>query len=325
MSFARQAFSFWSPSSRLTILIFHRVLPIRDALWPDEWDAQEFDLICRRMSEWFQVIPLDEAAERLAAGSLPAGAACITFDDGYADNQVVACPMLLKHGLCATFFVSTGFLDGGRMWNDTITEAVRLTRREVMEFRGPQLGNLISMPMQTAENKRSSLRTLIRLIKYLQPSERADAIAELLEAAGLGEQDLPTNLMMTSEQVRSLRAAGMQIGAHTVHHPILATLGDREAEREIGSSRESLEGLLGQKVPLFAYPNGRPGEDYLQRDVALVKRLGFRAAVTTAPGVARASTDCFQLPRFTPWDRSRLKFGLRLARQLIASTPPAAV
>ncbi len=287
--------------------------------------AQEFELVCRWMAEWFQVIPLDEAAERLTAGSLPPRAACITFDDGYADNQAVACPILLKHGLCATFFVSTGFLNGGRMWNDTITETVRLTRREVLELRGPRLGNLNAIAMQTAETKRSSLRALIRLIKYLQPSERADAVEELLEAAGLSEQDLPTNLMMSSEQVRSLRAAGMQIGAHTVHHPILATLSDSDAEREIASSRDFLEGLLGQRVPLFAYPNGRPGEDYLERDVALVKRLGFSAAVTTAPGVARASTDRFQLPRFTPWDRSRLKFGLRLARQLVTSAQPAAV
>jgi peptidoglycan/xylan/chitin deacetylase (PgdA/CDA1 family) len=309
----------------LTVLIFHRVLLARDALWPEEWVAQEFEQVCRWMSEWFQVIPLDEAAERLAAGSLPPRAACITFDDGYADNQSIACPILLKYGLCATFFVSTGFLNGGRMWNDTITETVRLTRRGMLEFRGPRLGSLKAVDTQTAENKRSSLRALIRLIKYLPPGQRADAVAELFEAAGLGEQDLPTNLMMSSEQVRSLRAEGMQIGAHTVYHPILATLTDGDAEREIANSRESLEGLLGQRVPLFAYPNGRPGEDYLQRDVALVKRLGFSAAVTTAPGVASANTDRLQLPRFTPWDRSRLKFGLRLARQLVTGVSPAAV
>ena len=69
----------------------------------------------------------------------------------------------------------------------------------------------------------------------------------------------------------------------------------------------------------------RPGEDYGPRDVALVKRLGFSAAVSTAYGVAQASTDRFQLPRFTPWDRSQLKFGLRLARQLVLGGAPVAV
>lgn len=325
MTLAQSMFAWLAPADRLTVLIFHRVLPARDALWPEEWTAQEFEQICRWMSAWFHVIPLDDAVQRLAAGRLPPRAACITFDDGYADNEAVASPILLRHGLCATFFVSTGFLDGGRMWNDTLTEALRLTPRETLELRGPRLRSLRSVALQGADGRRAGLRVLIRAIKHLPPGERVDAVAELLEAAGVGAHELPTNLMMSSEQVRGLRAAGMQIGAHTVNHPILATLSDGDAEREIANSRERLEGLLGERVGLFAYPNGRPGEDYLPRDVALVRRLGFSAAVSTAHGAAGAGTDRFQLPRFTPWDRSPLKFGLRLARQLASKSAPAAV
>ena len=39
---------------------------------------------------------------------------------------------------------------------------------------------------------------------------------------------------------------------------------------------------------------------------------GFAAAVSTAQGAASRSSDVFQLPRFTPWDRSPRRFGLRL-------------
>ncbi len=325
MKLGQHLFSWASPSNRLTVLIFHRVLAARDELWPEEWVAQEFELVCRWMAEWFQVLPLDHAVERLAQGNLPARAACITFDDGYADNHVIAGPILARHGLCASFFVSTGFLNGGRMWNDTITEAVRRTRCEGLEWRGPHLRGLGALPTRTGDDKRSTLRALIRTIKHLHPSERADAIGELLESAGIGASELPTGLMMSSEQVRALRTSGMQIGAHTVTHPILAKLSEGESQREIAESREFLEGLLGERVHLFAYPNGRPGDDYGPRDVALVKRLGFLAAVSTAPGAAHSATDRFQLPRFTPWDRGRLKFGLRLARQLVASAQPAAV
>ncbi len=324
MTLAQRVFSRLAPADRLTVLIFHRVLPARDELWPEEWVASEFERVCRWMSAWFHVLPLDEAAERLASGQLPPRAACITFDDGYADNQAIACPILERHGLCATFFVSTGFLDGGRMWNDTITEAVRRTPREVLELRGPHLGSLGAVPVQNAGDRRTTLRTLIRSIKYLQPGARADAIGALLEAAGVSAPELSTGLMMRSEQVRALRASGMQIGAHTVTHPILARLSEGEARREIVESRECLEGLLGESVRLFAYHNGRPGEDYAQRDVALVRRCGFSAAVSTAHGAARAGTDRFQLPRFTPWDRGRLKFGLRLARQLLSRDEAAA-
>jgi hypothetical protein len=50
--------------------------------------------------------------------------------------------------------------------------------------------------------------------------------------------------------------------------------------------------------------------------VALVRDLGFDAAVSTAWGAARSGGDPFQIPRFTPWDRTRLRFAARLARNL---------
>ena len=65
--------------------------------------------------------------------------------------------------------------------------------------------------------------------------------------------------MMTSAQVKAMRQAGMQIGAHTVSHPILVRLMDPEARQQIGDSKRFLEDLLGERVGLFAYPNGKPG------------------------------------------------------------------
>jgi peptidoglycan/xylan/chitin deacetylase (PgdA/CDA1 family) len=93
-----------------------------------------------------------------------------------------------------------------------------------------------------------------------------------------------------------------------------------QAADQIARGRRWLEQALGERVSLFAYPNGRPGVDYAP-DVhpALVRELGFDAAVSTHWGAARAGTDCYQLPRFTPWDRGRTRFGLRLARNLLTS------
>ena len=270
---------------------------------------------------WFCVLPVDEAVMRLHARDLPARAACITFDDGYADNQTVAAAILKRHGLCATFFVATGFLDGGRMWNDTITETVRCTRRSALILHGPQLNKLGSLAVEHTADRRNSLRLLIRTIKYMQPADRQAAISELMAAADVDEAGLPNNLMMTADQVRALRAAGMQVGAHTVNHPILARLSETEARWEISEGKQFLEDLLQEPVSLFAYPNGRPGEDYTARDVALVRDIGFAAAVSTAPGAAGPVTDLYQIPRFTPWDRSRWRFGLRLARQLVSRPP----
>ena len=71
----------------------------------------------------FNVIPLIQAVERLQSGVLPARALAITFDDGYANNEQIAAPILKKLGLPATFFIATAYLDGGRMFNDSIVAA----------------------------------------------------------------------------------------------------------------------------------------------------------------------------------------------------------
>lgn len=309
-----------SPSgarARLNVLIFHRVLPQPDPLFPDEVDAARFDEMLGWVKAWFNVLPLDEAAQRLTDGSLPARAAALSFDDGYADNHDVALPLLRRHGLPCSFFVATGFLDGGRMWNDTLIEAVRHSHQPVLDLRGLQDGrgdDLGQHALGDTAGRRAALGALIGRVKYLPPAPRlacVNAIAERAEVA-------PANdLMMSSQQVRQLRAAGMQIGAHTVSHPILATLSPTEAADEMARSRDTLQQLLGEPVGLFAYPNGKPGTDYLP-DVhpGLVRELGFDAAVSTRWAAARRGDDVFQIPRFTPWDRSRAKFGLRLLRNL---------
>lgn len=299
------------PRARLSILIFHRVLPSPDPLAPYEPDVERFDRIVGWLADWFTVLPLGEAVERLKTGSLPARAACITFDDGYADNYTCALPVLLRHGLPATFFIATGFLDGGRMWNDELIEAVRATPHERLDLERLGLGIL---PTSTDAEKRAALARIIPALKHLPRDERKDAVAAVVERCGATTD---TALMMTSAQVRALRAAGMEIGAHTVTHPTLVKCDETAARNEIAQSREHLEALLGERVGLFAYPNGKLGGDYAPSHARLVADLGFDAAVTTNPGASRAGDDIFQLRRFTPWDREAWRFGVRLALNLL--------
>lgn len=308
----RFAFDHLSPAGaagRLQIFIFHRVLAAPDPLAPGEPDRATFDRLCGWIRAWFQVLPLDEAVRRLRDASLPARAAAITFDDGYADNHDVALPVLARYGLNATFFVATGFLDGGRMWNDTVIEAVRGTRRATIE--DPDAGLVRPVPLSTAEDRRRAIRTVIGHVKYMEPRRRIEVVEAFARRCGA---PLPGDLMMSSDQVRALRRAGMVVGAHTVNHPILARLDDAEAEREIDSGRRALESMLNERVGLFAYPNGKPGEDYGETAVAIVRRLGFDAAVSTRWAAAGRGADPHQLPRFTPWDRTRWRFALRLMR-----------
>ncbi|RZJ12904.1 MAG: polysaccharide deacetylase family protein [Rubrivivax sp.] len=305
------------PKGRLSVLIFHRVLREPDPLFPGDVDARRFDEQLGWIKRLFNVLPLDEAIRRLHAGELPERAAALTFDDGYADNHDEALPLLQAHGLPCSFFIATDFLDGGRMWNDTLIEAIRRCRLPAIDLhglRGHQGIELGTHSLQSIQERREALQVLIPQCKYLQPESRQLLVTAV---AARAEVTLPTDLMMSSQQVGALYRAGMQIGGHTGSHPILASLSAAEAADEIARGKAKLEEIIGERVTMFAYPNGKPGEDYLPtRDPGLVKDIGFESAVSTAWGAARRETDVFQLPRFTPWDRSYKVFGLRMLRNL---------
>ncbi|MEO8249625.1 MAG: polysaccharide deacetylase family protein [Burkholderiales bacterium] len=310
---------------RLSILIFHRVLPAADPLFPEEIDAPRFDRICGWLRRWFQVLPLPQALASLANGTLPPGACAITFDDGYADNCEVALPILKAHGLSATFFISTGFLDGGRMWNDTIIESVRRTTRpqlDLSDLAGGTADEEAIVPTGSIVERQRAIEALIGRFKYLVPAER---LAQAEKLSQMAKVRLPDDLMLTSSQLLDLHRAGMQIGAHTVSHPILARLEQAAQAAEINASKRFLETLLQERIGLFAYPNGKPGTDYNTKSIELARAAGFDAAVSTAWGAADKATDPFQLPRFTPWDRSALRFGLRMASNLVRKTPELAL
>ena len=309
----KQFFGMISPAgtkARLSVLIFHRVLPAPDALFPDEIDASRFNELCGWLKGWFNMLSLDDAVARMKSGTLPARAACITFDDGYADNHHVALPILQRHGLTATFFIATGFLDGGRMWNDTIIETIRGSTTPLLDFSSLGLGQY---PISTIDQKKATIAALIKQIKYRPVAQRISITEQL---AHLAQVELPHDLMMTAHEVKAMRHAGMLIGAHTVSHPILARLTDEQARQEIEDSKIFLEQLLGERVGLFAYPNGKPGEDYSPQTVEVVSSLGFDAAVSTQWGASRMGSDLLQIKRFTPWDQPRLKFGVRMVANL---------
>jgi len=298
------------PKARLSILIFHRVLPAMDPLFPGEQYVNRFDETLRWIGRWFRVLPLDGAIARLAGGTLPSRSAAITFDDGYADNATHALPLLQRHGMTATFFIATSFLNGGRMWNDSIIESVRLCEKGSLDLRDAGLG---VHPLGSIAQRQATIASLIGHIKYLDTQARLDAVARLEHQA---EVQLPTDLMMSDLQVRQLRDAGMQIGAHTCSHPILARLPDEAAWQEIADGKAALESIVAAPVTMFAYPNGKPNTDYLAAHVRMVKEAGFTAAVSTASGVSTSASDAYQLPRFTPWNRSRTRFGLSLVANL---------
>lgn len=305
----------FSPSGRrgrLAVFCYHQVLEESDAYRDGEPTATEFRQDVETLDSVFKLLPFGEAVTRVASHSLPARAACITFDDGYENNHSLAAPILEQVGVPATFFVAGGAVDDGVMWNDLVIEAI------IRSGGSPKIDgadSFLELPASESGNTAIVLALLMQL-KYRPMQERLDTAKRLyLDNVG---GDLP-RLMMTRDQVADLAAKGFEIGGHTINHPILKELPDGEASEEIEACSQWVQSVTGLAPKTFAYPNGRPGIDFEEKHVKMVEEAGFSAAASTDWALARAGTNPLSVPRIGPWWRQGRGLESGLLRSYIRS------
>lgn len=179
----------------------------------------------------------------------------ITFDDGYEDNSSAAFPILRRHGVPATFFISTGYIDDPRLtWWDEISWMVRNSPRESLDLPGwfPE-----PVPLDAPDRPRA-IRTLLRRYTSLPIERTAEYLDDLSRATGIGRPpaEAGRTTWMTWDMIRALRDGGMTIGGHTVSHPILARCTPERQQEEIAGCLRRLAEELGQPVDCFSYPVG---------------------------------------------------------------------
>lgn len=299
----------------LQVLIYHRVNDDRDECFPGvpvEFFAEQMEYLA---SKW-NVLPLEEAIERIHKQDLPENAIAITFDDGYRDNFTQAFPILKKLSLPVTIFLATGVIGTGRtLWHDQVFSAFR-------ETRVPFLVGLPSrddrFDLRIVAEKLDAQAAFLRVIWGLNEEERARAIERLVAALEVPDNKRKQNLMLTWDETRAMQKEGVTFGAHTVAHPILSKLSSQRALEELRDSKVTIERELETQVTLFAYPVGRKG-DYNEETKHLVRECGYRAAVSTVPGTNTSEIDVFELRRATPWDQDIASFAMRLNYQKLAS------
>ena len=268
------------------ILTFHHVSPEAPgpyapnrllSITPDFLDATLRELDARG----FEVVGLDEVPERLAAARYRPPFAVLTFDDGYRDNVVHAQPVLRRHRVPWTLFVTSDFADQtGRLWWIELERAIgRLERVRVAVG-----ARDVDLPARSPQEKALAFEAVYRDLRGGSEARLLDRIAALCAEAGIAPGAVAGELCLSWDDLRALgRDPAVTFGAHTRSHPMLAKHGVEAAAREIGEGRARLAAELARPVRHLSYPVGDPTSAGA-REFALARDHGFETAVTTRPG-----------------------------------------
>ena len=195
------------------------------------------------------------------------------------------------------------------MFNDLVIEAVRGCRRAEMVVPWRDEPVLLG---HTAASRAQSIGEILNEIKYLDLGVRQERAEYLANEYGA---DLAGCRMMERAQIRGLAEAGMDIGGHTVSHPILRTVTDERSRAEIEEGKATLEEIVGRDIGAFAYPNGRRGTDYSDRDVTIVEQCGYDYALTTEWDLVSETSARFELPRVSVGQQQGLRLWMKAMLQ----------
>jgi len=232
---------------------------------PEQFEAQL--QVLRRCAS---VVGIDELRGLGPATRLPPAPVLVTFDDGYRTCVDVALPLLKRLGLRATFFIPTEHVEERLVfWWDRISYAVKRSPRSALALEYPR-------PLRLDLADRAvAARELCVLAERKRGLDLERFLAELAERAGVPwdrdlERSLADELIVTWDDVRRLRDAGMDVQSHTRRHRTLQTLTPEQQADELAGSRSHLERELGRPVTALAYPSGYPvvGDARLRRAVA---------------------------------------------------------
>jgi peptidoglycan/xylan/chitin deacetylase (PgdA/CDA1 family) len=272
--------------SGVVCLNYHRIgdgsqSPFDRELWSAS--AEAFDEQVRFLTAHFDVVTPDDLPD---LAPTPRGRfVLITFDDGYRDNYELAFPILRAHGVAASFFVATGYVDRPRLsWWDDIARMVRESPRA-----GLEAGTWLPGPIPFDDPGRDEAVAALLCVCKALPSDAIGAYLDYLaDATGTTRRgDRPADgLWMTWDMLREMRAAGMVIGGHTVNHPVLARLPPEAQCEEISGCAQRLADELGEPMRYFSYPVGQQ-DSFDCHSQECLRRIGVRFAFSYYGGYQR--------------------------------------
>jgi len=311
------------------VLLYHRVADLETdpqllAVSPSNF-AEHLEVLRRR----YRPVRLGELCHRTFTSPPRSRLIALTFDDGYSDNLHRALPLLLAAAIPATVFVTAGQV--GRReefwWHEV--DRILLGTPDLPERLDVTLGSKShSWCLQSARDqldphwhvlsgqprspRQTAYRELCDLLRPLSAEERDGVLRRLRTWAGVDAAGRAQNRALTAREVVALASRGLvEVGAHTMTHPVLAAQPVAVQRREIEASKSRLEGILRAPVRGFSYPFGLRS-DYTADTVRLVREAGFAYACSNFPGKVHSGTHRYEIPRFLVRDWSGDEFARRL-------------
>jgi peptidoglycan/xylan/chitin deacetylase (PgdA/CDA1 family) len=286
------------------ILGYHRVAEATQDIYGLCVSPERFAEQLQVIRHYMQPISLRELSRGLHEGSLPKRAVALTFDDGYADNLYQAKPLLAYYQIPATVFATTSFL-GKEFWWDELKRLLlapaTVPERLALSVNGDCYEWTLNgtshstLDKGTSSSRQHLLGIIYERLLELSGAEREQALRQMRNWSGAKFEGWSQGRALTPDELVELASAELiEIGAHTVTHPILAKLPLKAQQTEIQQSKTCLEALLGQPVVGFSYPNGSLSAE----TVGLVRAVGFDYACASYNDVAWRGSDRFYLPRF---------------------------
>lgn len=295
---------------RVAILMYHRVFETSSDPWELCVSRKHFAHHLELLRRSYPVLSLQQLLSVLKARQLPKRAVVLTFDDGYADNLWNVKPLLEKYELPATIFITSGHLDSPtEFWWDDLERIMLQPRKLPKCLQLNVQGSAYDWQTTNSDERQLAYMAIHQILQPLRSADRDQAMGDLFVWSGVdqtGRSDYRP--LTTAELIQLAQSEFVDIGAHSVTHPLLAGMSQADQTAEIAGSRQSLEAILGGQVDMFSYPYGNLAGD----TVEIVTAAGFKIALTTDENAVDFGANPFRLGRFGAgdWDGDQFKHRL---------------
>lgn len=251
----------------------------------DVHDMNWFEQIILLLKSKYKIVSIKDLESYYYDKKILKNSCHITFDDGDRYFYSTIYPILKKHEIPASLFVSPKIcIEDGNFWF-----------QEIEGFNQKYFKKILS-EVTNIDYKTISKYSMFLVLKNLKIADIWKVINTYRNKYSLeAKEGINLNI---GNLIEIDRDGLVVIGAHTLNHPILANEVDATSEKEINDSILGLAEILGHDVRYFAFPNGLPGLDFNARELDYLRNNNCRIAFSTVPRDFSLNDNPLSIPRY---------------------------